>query len=388
MLGLPRLFPKVSVMDFGMLPPEVTSALIHSGPGAWSLIEASGVWQQLSIELEESVRSYASVLSSLTGAWRGPSSTAMVKAVEPYLAWLRTTAQQCQQIGSSVQAVVAAFELTHFTVVHPLQVSANRTRLAQLLATNWFGINLPAIAETEAEYDAMWVNNSAAMYRYAAASASAVVLPQFSSPPVIANPTGLATQANVVPAAAAASSAAPILAPAAGFDPTTGWFGLANTWANQAIAAGGYPVNILAVLAQLATAQGFQSLGGELFQGLAEGGAALSAADAELAGALSAAGSAQAPTAAVGVGVLVGKLTMPPAVVGMLPASQSPVQLASAVSPLSSEVPGWPSIPLTPMGAMPPAAAGGRRREGRDYDNIEYGSELLGTVMQRPPSAG
>ena len=106
-------------MDFAMLPPEVTSALIHSGPGAGSLIAASGVWQELSFGLEESVASYASVLSSLTAAWRGPSSAAMVKAVEPYLAWLRTTAQQCEQVGSSVRAVVAAFELTHFTVVHP-----------------------------------------------------------------------------------------------------------------------------------------------------------------------------------------------------------------------------------------------------------------------------
>ena len=45
---------------------------------------------------------------------------AMAQAVEPYLAWLRTTAQQCEQIASSVQAVIAAFELTHFTVVHPV----------------------------------------------------------------------------------------------------------------------------------------------------------------------------------------------------------------------------------------------------------------------------
>ncbi|MGO9926331.1 MAG: PPE family protein [Mycobacterium sp.] len=374
-------------MDFGMLPPEITSALIHSGPGAGSLIEASAVWQQLSVELEDSVGSYVSVLSSLAASWRGPSSTAMAKAVEPHLAWLRTTAQQCEQVGSSVRAVIAAFELTHFTVVQPALVSANRTRLAWLLATNFFGINLPAIAETEAEYAAMWVNNSAAMYRYAASSASAVVQQQFSLPPVIVDPTGLATQANAVSAAVNLPSAATILDQLAAFNPNTGWFGWADSWANQTIAAGGYPVNILGVLAQLASAKAFQSLGGEVGQGLSEGGSALSAAEAELASALSAAGSAQAPTAAVGVGVMVGKLAAPPAVLGMLPAPQSPVQLASAVSPLSSGVPGGPLIPMTPMRA-PSAAAGTRRREGRDYDNIEYGSELLGTVMQRPPSAG
>ncbi len=381
-------------MDFGMLPPEVTSALIHSGPGAGSLIAASTMWHQLGAELEESVRGYVSVLSSLSDAWHGSSWAAMVTAVEPYFAWLRVTADQCQLIGSSVQTVVAAFELTHFAVAHPLQVSANRMRLAQLLATNFFGINLPAIAETEAEYQAMWVNNSAAMYRYAATSASAAVPPQFSSPPPVANPAELAAQASMVPATNAASptasptasTLASALATPTAFDPATGWFGLANTWANQTIAAGGYPVNILGVSAQLATAKGFQSLGGEIGPGLAEGGANLAAAEAQLASALSAAGSAQAPTAAVGVGVMVGKLTAPPGVVGLLPASQSPVQLVSAASPLPPSQSGWPIMP--PLLARPTSAGSGSRKKQQKYDDIEYGSELPGMVMQRPPSAG
>jgi PPE-repeat protein len=71
------------VMEFMTVPPEVTSTLIHSGPGAESLIEASGAWQRLGTNLEESAENYAVVLSSLTGAWHGPSSIAMAGAVEP-----------------------------------------------------------------------------------------------------------------------------------------------------------------------------------------------------------------------------------------------------------------------------------------------------------------
>src|SRR5271157_1576134 len=154
-----------------LAPPEVTSALIHSGPGAGSLFEASGAWQRLGVELENSVAVYASTLSSLIESWDGPSSMAMVQAVQPYLIWLRTTAQQAQQMAASTEAAAAAFTSVHSAVVPPGQVTANRTRLAQLLATNRFGTNTAAIAQTEAQYQEMWANNSAAMSSYQAASA-------------------------------------------------------------------------------------------------------------------------------------------------------------------------------------------------------------------------
>ncbi|AZP79901.1 PPE family protein [Mycobacterium avium] len=352
-------------MDFGILPPEVTSALIHAGPGAWSWIEAAGVWQQLSMELEQSASSYTAELAALSTTWQGPSALAMTRALEPYVDWLRITAQQCQEIATSVQTATAAFELTHWTVVHPSLVAANRARLAMLLATNFFGINYPAIAETEAEYHAMWVNNSAAMYRYAATSATAVRLPRFTEPPQVANPSGVSTQAAMVPATNAADSGTQTgvagtlqAASTAFFDPNTGWFKYWSTWGNQFLAASGFPINLIGVLAQLQTASGFQSLG--------------------------AAGSSLAPRAALGVGISLGNLTMPPATVGML-GSQAPVQLASAASPLATGAGQPPMLPMTPMR---PGGNGTRRRNGRDYDDIEYGAELPGTVMQRPPSAG
>lgn len=374
-------------MDFGTLPPEISSALIHSGPGAGSLIEAAAAWERLGIELEDSLPNYSSVLSTMTEIWQGPSSAAMAQAVEPYLVWLGTTARQCEQLSSSLQAVAAAFELACRTVVLPVQVATNRSRLAQLIATNWLGTNAVAIAETDAQYESMWVNNSAAMYRYAATAAQATRLPQFSSPPAIANPAAAAAQATPAVAAPAQSIGQileSIVGTPFGFNPQAGWFGLANQWGNQFI-AGGIPINLLSYLAQLNTAQALQGVGGDIGQGLAEGETALGAPEGTgTIGALRAAGSA--PAAAVGVGVSMGRLSFPPATVGMLAAAKTPVQLAAAVSPLPAGESGFPFMP-PPM--MPPVAPRkkGKREEGK-YDDIEIGLEIKGTFMTRPPSAG
>jgi PPE-repeat protein len=400
-------------MDFGTLPPEITAALIHSGPGAGSWIEASGGWQQLAIELEDSLPSYGAVLSALTDAWCGPSSSAMIQAVEPYLSWVRTTAQQCERLASSAQAAAAAFNSAVAAVVHPTYVSANRIRLAKLLATNWFGTNLAAIAATEDEYGVMWANNSAAMYRYQAASAQVFELSQFLSPPAIANPAAAAAQAGAVPTAAAGTPAASLLQSI--FAPNTnttgmGLAGLLNLFSGSAqssfgsllnsnivgpgLATGffpgsGFPINLLSYLAQSTTAQAVQSLGGELGQGLSQGASALGGIGADLSNAARAVGSASTPTAAVGVGVSLGKLSAPPATVGLLTASQAPVQLASAASPLAAGESGFPFLP-PPM--MPPVAPrkgkGEGKRGGRDYDDLEIGLEIKGTFMTRPPSAG
>ncbi len=376
-------------MDLLALPPEVTSALIHSGPGAGSLVEASAAWQRLTTELENSASTYTSVLSALSESWKGPSAAAMVEAVQPYVAWLRNTAQQSQQLAESTQAAAVAFSSAQATVVQPAAVTANRTRLAQLVATNAFGRNLPAIAATEDAYQAMWATNSAALSRYQAATTQALDLQQFLAPPAITDPAGTAAQATATSAAAATPAQSigqfleSIVGTPFGFDPNVGWFGLANAWGNQFISSG-FPINLLSYLAQSTSAQALQSVGGDIGQGLSEGESALGASEAGLASAIRA---GSAPTAALGAGVSIGKLTAPPAVVGLLPASQTPVQLASAASPLDGADAGFPMLP--PL--MPPpvsAGSGWRKRKQPSPEELQVGAEVKGKVMRPPPSAG
>ena len=193
-------------MDFTTLPPEVISALIHSGPGSESLVGAAAAWRQLGADLEDAADNYAAVVASMADTWHGPSSAAMSASVAPYLSWLRTTSQQAQQVAASAQAAANAYNSASAAVVPTAQVLANRTQLAQLLATNGFGRNLPAIAATEADYQRMWANNAAAMTRYQAASTQATNLPQFTSPTSTTNPSAQATQTTAQSAAAANSA--------------------------------------------------------------------------------------------------------------------------------------------------------------------------------------
>lgn len=376
-------------------PPEVTSTLIHTGPGAGSLIEAAGAWQRVAVELENSVSTYASTLSSLIESWDGPSAMAMLQSVQPYLLWLRETAQQSAQMATSAEAAASAFTAARASIVPPAVVTANRTRLAQLLATNRFGTNTAAIAETENEYQTMWANNSAAMGRYQASSSQATTqLSQFASPLSMTTADGTANQEQAVAFAAndaaGSSSTSSVLdaLSSAGIlgsdgDPNSGWFGYWSTWGNQFISSG-FPINMLSYLAQNSSASALQSVGGDIGTGLSEG---LGAATASLSSAVKDVGAGMAPSGAMGVGVSLGKLTAPPAVVGLLPGTQTGVQLASAASPLPAES-GFPLMPMMVPPTTASAGTGWRKRKQQKYEDVALGQEVKGKVMPRNPSAG
>ncbi|QZA08784.1 PPE family protein [Mycolicibacter heraklionensis] len=364
-------------------PPEVTSALVHTGPGARSLVEASSAWRQLGTYLDEYADDYVAALSSLVDSWRGHSAAAMVQAAEPYLVWLRATAQQCRRTAASIQRAAAAFETVRTAVTPTAAIKANRTRRVQLLATNRFGTNSAAIAENESQYLGMWTTNTAAMTRYQAASAQATALPSFSTPTPATADTGTTS---------ADSTLASLESSLTAFDPNNGWTGLANTYANQFVSSG-FPINLLSYLAQNTSAQALQNVNAAMAQGLAEGEAALAPAiPLSGLGALGAAGLSEMPSAAIGVGLKVGPLTVPPAAAGFGAATQAPVQLASSAAPLpasqSTTFAGVPPI-MPPM--VPPsnsAGSGWRKRKQQKYEDLEVGLELRGPVMPKPPSAG
>jgi PPE-repeat protein len=65
--------------------------------------------------------------------------------------------------ASRSQTAANAFEAALVATVQPATIAANRAGLVSLVASNFLGINTPAIASTEAQYEQMWAQDVSAM---------------------------------------------------------------------------------------------------------------------------------------------------------------------------------------------------------------------------------
>src|ERR1700742_4185827 len=183
-------------MDYGILPPEINSGRMYTGSGSGPMLAAAEAWQGLAAELHSAANSYQSVVSGLTaGSWSGPSSASMAAAAAADFPWLPATATQAEETATQAKVAAAAYQTAFTSTVPPTTVAANRSQLTTLVATNLFGRNTQAIAANEAQYGEMWAQDAAAMYGYAASSASATTLTPFTPPQQNTNPAGSANQA-------------------------------------------------------------------------------------------------------------------------------------------------------------------------------------------------
>ena len=165
-------------MSFMVLPPEINSLLMFSGAGSAPMLDAAAAWDALASELGSAASSFGSVTSGLAGqAWQGPASQAMAAAAAPYTGWLNSAAAQAAGAAGQARAVASAFEAAQEAIVQPFMVELNRNSFVQMVMSNWFGLNAPAIAQLEGEYEEMWARDVSAMSGYySGASAAAAQL--------------------------------------------------------------------------------------------------------------------------------------------------------------------------------------------------------------------
>ncbi|HYQ36371.1 MAG TPA: PPE family protein, partial [Mycobacterium sp.] len=194
-------------MSFLVAPPEITSALMHAGAGSAPMLDAAAAWDGLASELGAAASSFNAVTSGLTGqAWQGLAANAMTAAATPYTGWLSQAASQASGAATQARAVASTFESALAATVHPALVQANRTSFVRAVMSNWFGLNAPAIAAFEGQYEEMWAQDVAAMVGYhggASAAASALTASQGLQEALQGLPSlggQLAGAANAVPA--------------------------------------------------------------------------------------------------------------------------------------------------------------------------------------------
>ncbi|GFG94832.1 PPE family protein [Mycobacterium timonense] len=187
------------MLDFGALPPEINSTRMYAGPGSAPMVAAAAAWDVLANGLETASRGYTSVITQLEGeSWTGSASAAMATAAAPYAAWLATAGAQAEEAAGQARAAAAAYETAFGATVPPALVTANRSLLTQLVATNVLGQNTAMIGATEGAYEEMWAQDAAAMYGYAASSSGATALTQFDEPPRTTNADGQPAQTAAV----------------------------------------------------------------------------------------------------------------------------------------------------------------------------------------------
>jgi PPE-repeat protein len=192
-------------MSFSLIPPEINSALMYSGAGSGPLLEAAAAWDGLAADLESAATQYQTAVTNLTtGAWLGPSSAKMASAAAPYIAWMQSTAAEAAQTGVQAKAAAAAYQTAYASMVPPPLITANRAELTTLVSNNFLGQNTGAIAQNEAEYLDMWIQDALGMDTYQLNSSSASgALPAQSAAPMVASgadPTAAAAATASAPA--------------------------------------------------------------------------------------------------------------------------------------------------------------------------------------------
>ncbi|WP_152344372.1 PPE family protein, partial [Mycobacterium tuberculosis] len=100
--------------------------------------------------------------------------------------WLTKHSRQILETAYVIDFLAYVYEETRHKVVPPATIANNREEVHRLIASNVAGVNAPAIADLDAQYDQYRARNVAVMNAYVSWTRSALSdLPRWREPPQI-----------------------------------------------------------------------------------------------------------------------------------------------------------------------------------------------------------
>lgn len=186
-------------------PPELVATIFEAGSPA-SVIANNVVWVAETANKELSAG--LSTVNSLAMAtqWQGVGAVASMVTATGLNAGLQTLVGWTAEKIGITQAAVEAFTIARSSVIPSVVSTTNRAETAVLNATNFLGINTPAIAEREGEYfGEHWPHNSSIGWAYSGALSALIAA--LTVPPPVA-PMGASPAAPAAAAETVAQSAA------------------------------------------------------------------------------------------------------------------------------------------------------------------------------------
>ncbi len=192
-----------------MGPPEIIAATFEAGSPA-SVIANNAVWGVETAHHHMAMGfSVANTAATLT-SWQGSGSIASATSATGLNAGLQTMAGWTSHKMAVTQGAVDAFTTAQSSVIPAIVCQTNRDEWTVLNATNFLGVNTPAIVERDTEYfGEHWPHNSSLGWGYSGALSALTAALAIPPPlaPMGASPAAPASAAEAVTQAGATTGA-------------------------------------------------------------------------------------------------------------------------------------------------------------------------------------
>lgn len=138
------------------LPPEINTGLVHGGAGPVPLEQAALAFAAAAVQDEANAQQLTAILNAVRATWEGQAAEQAAGQLMPLIEWFQSLVVNGTATQMQIEAAAASISAAIAGAPFPPEVTENRTTWGVLNATNFFGVNTPAINVEDARYLEMW----------------------------------------------------------------------------------------------------------------------------------------------------------------------------------------------------------------------------------------